>query len=109
MEALEMLKTLKRICSKYKCSDCPVVAKSCICIKNISITSDETLLHIIENVEQWSKENPLVTNAQKFVEVFGKHNMSDLTICEIRPISHEIIPKKSNWWNEPYEEPDHDT
>lgn len=99
MEAIELLKTLKRICSKYKCSDCPVVARSCICIKNISITSDETLNSIIENVEQWSKENPLVTNAQKFEEVFG------VSLENTFVLSSEVC----NWLRKPYEEHDHDT
>lgn len=99
MEALEMLKTLKRICSKYKCSDCPVVARSCICIKNISITSDETLNSIIENVEQWSKENPLVTNSKKFEEVFG-------FLLEDKFVLSSVV---YDWLKKPYEEHDHDT
>ena len=100
MEAIELLKTLKRICSKYKCSDCPVVARSCICIKNISITSDETLNSIIENVEQWSKEHPIITNAQKFKEVFGDE--------AIYAISSPNVQALKDWLDEPYKEAEHD-
>ena len=96
MEAIELLKTLKRICSKYKCSNCPVVARSCICIKNISITSDETLNSIIENVEQWSKEHHIVTNEMKFCEIFGDNAVNSVLAVHQSDIK--------TWLAQPYKE-----
>lgn len=108
MNAIEFLKQYSRMCTMYRgCCGCPLEKDYCagFC-ENLS---EEQITIIVDKTVQWSKEHPIITNSKKFEEVFGQHSISDLTICEIRPISHEIIPIKSNWWNEPYEEPDHDT
>lgn len=47
----------------------------------------------VKAVEQWSKEHPVMTNDQKFEEVFG---------CS--PKHGYYIPEA--WWDEPYKEPE---
>lgn len=56
-------------CDGMDCCDCPFNEEVCRAdgIKGVLFHSYEA----IEVVENWAKENPIVTNADKFREVFG--------------------------------------
>jgi len=99
MEALDFLKEAQRMCKSYAdCKGCPLVNSPCGFIRCIVDHSGAEMRCVTKVVEQWSKEHPIITNAQKFKEVFGfsvedKYTMrSDVT----------------EWLNEPYKEPEHD-
>lgn len=48
----------------------------------------------VKAVEQWSREHPVMTNAQKFEEVFG-----------FNPCGRDNVPTPK-WWLQPYKEPE---
>ena len=52
-------------CSGVECGDCPI-SGCCSAISRI-----EAAYTIVEIVEKWGKEHPIVTNADKYREVFG--------------------------------------
>jgi hypothetical protein len=107
MDAVKFIKEDTRMCdSHYRCSRCPISQEI--------MKGDEVFLSCgqfrrahpdvyVSVVEQWSKEHPLVTNAQKFKEVFGvgpEYCSSPLRTSETgNVLAHE-------WWDEPYKEPE---
>ena len=85
MSAIEYLTTKKRMCDKYiDCNFCPLIK---ICGRD-SIFPNEA----IKIVSKWRHENPIVTNADKLAEIFGKVMLSDML--------------DDNWLNKEYKEPD---
>lgn len=56
----------EEICAGISCSDCPFNRKVCNAGKLLFYSFEA-----IEIVENWAKENPIKTNAEKFKEVFG--------------------------------------
>ena len=94
MEALEFLKEYRRMCNSYidhfMCEGCPLKGKQCLGT-GVRFKTDSEYLTITSTVEQWSKEHPIITNAQKFEEVF---NLS----------GHRLIHPGAQWWDEPYKE-----
>jgi len=110
MEALEFLKEYIRMCTMYKsCRGCPLEMDQCAGFCNEM--SEKQIINMMGKTEQWSKEHSLVTNARKFKEVFGEKRLSDLINCRIINASgDEIIVdmQKTEWWDEPYKEPEHE-
>lgn len=105
MEALEFMKEAQRMCKSYvDCKGCPSKNYACGLIRGMENYSDEYMRCVTKVVEQWSKEHPIKTNAQKFEEVFGFSPKLEFTCfygtegnkSEIRTIH----------WNKPYKEPE---
>ena len=68
MDAVEYLKTLRRLCkSKERCSGCVLYNKedSC-CIADIGESAEDT----VQIVEQWAKDNPVKTRQSEFLKKF---------------------------------------
>ena len=87
MDAVKFLKEVNRMCNKIEnCCDCPLHDGD-FCIHDIDNGKEEKAVSI---VEQWSKENPVMTNLDKFKEVFGSANG---------------IVAPSNWWHREYKAP----
>lgn len=63
-------------CSGIRCTDCPFYGKVC---KKYATDADAVFNahEAIEIVENWAKEHPIVTNSDKFREVFGKEIHKD--------------------------------
>lgn len=94
MDAKDFLRDSKRMCEAHdhSCHNCPgdlTPKDGCIIrvLNTLDIRDAE-----IEAVENWAKENPLVTNRQKVTEVFG----SDSKI---------LIAMPSNWLDLEYFDP----
>lgn len=88
MDAVEFLKTINKICETLAdCRECPLHDEN-ICIAGVDDGEEEKAVSI---VEQWSKEHPVMTNEQKFREVFGE--------------THSLVKAPSEWWVAEYEEP----
>ena len=97
MEALDY-KEAQRMCKSYPdCKGCPLIKSACGLIRCIGGYSDADIQCAIKVVEQWSKEHPIKTNAQKFKEVFGDK--------AIYAISSPNVQALKNWLDEPYKEP----
>ena len=104
MEALEFLREYNRMCVVNKdCHGCPLKGTTCSLGAELSETQ---MAIIVDKTEQWSKEHPIITNAQKFEEVFGQKHSFSLMFGRFRDISPEPIFLESDWWNEPYKEPE---
>lgn len=98
MEALEFLKEAQRMCGKHHCVECPVGKY----IKH----SEDKLEEIVSAVEQWSKEHHIITNAQKFKEVFGFLPDGDVIFSKdyfVNAVKGPVLK-----WDEPYKEPEHE-
>lgn len=69
MEFHEFIKNLNKMCSRVgDCDGCPLPSSVGEC-RLWCFNNPEKAGQI---VEQWTKEHPIVTNADKFKEVFGK-------------------------------------
>lgn len=97
-------------CGGVECEVCPFDKLTASdCPTNVLIHAME----VIEIVEQWSKEHPIVTNRDKFKEVFGinidenKHDCVGL-ICPSKssnlPTDCRVCPHKG-FWEKEYKEP----
>lgn len=110
MEAIEFLKEAQRLCEQSRhCSMvCPLYERCIFDFKYEDESSKETWERIekaVAIIEQWSKEHPVQTNAQKFEEVFGFHPADFKTLfC----FNKSYDGKKLIWWDDPYKEPEHD-
>lgn len=88
MDAVEYLKERARMCKQPLCDQCEFNGTGyaqCFGYENMYPKE------CVSIVEQWSREHPVMTNAQKFEEVFGY-----FAPVQGRP----YMP--STWWNEPY-------
>jgi len=60
-------------CYGVDCEECPLRKKACVmAIPEGSYSTVFSVYNAIEIVEQWGKEHPVMTNGDKFEEVFGK-------------------------------------
>ena len=96
MEAFDYCKEAQRMCRSYPdCKGCPLRQLACGFIRCIERFSDADMRCAIKVVEQWSEEHSIITNAQRFKEVFGLP-------------AHCMIDHDAQWWDEPYKEPEHE-
>lgn len=73
----------KRNCDGIECNNCPFNGKVCYAGERLFRAYDA--IEIVETVENWAKEHPIKTNADKFKEVFG---------LDMAPI-HSCVSSKS--------------
>jgi len=91
MEYQEFCKQRDRMCDKYECPDCPINHMnfnefSC---ESWTLRNPKKAEKIIE---QWAKEHPIVTNADKFKEIFG--------------VGIDNFEYSNEWLNQEYKEPE---
>lgn len=91
MDAVEYIKTLRRLCkSQERCSGCVLYDKEdeC-CILNISEYTKKS----VQIVEQWAKEHPIKTRQSEFLRMFPNAQIHDDVIwmcpkcigCDYKP------------------------
>ena len=99
-------------CSSVYCDSCPLFKEEG-CLGNKKIAN---LYEIIDVVEQWGKEHPIVTNADKFEEVFGTRpimiNADDSYVCPERvgflvkcSVNGSCCDCKEKFWGAEYKAP----
>jgi hypothetical protein len=99
MDAVSYIREKARMCKTItRCSECPLRNVGC---GDSLKTSPEKILEL---VEQWSKEHPVLTNRMKFEEVFGIDNQrieinSDGYMPTVT-IPSSILMK--SWWDAEY-------
>lgn len=111
-EFVEVMNQRKRICESMDklCKNCPLSIRN-----NGGVFACETfLLKRYEQAEKiimdWAKEHPIVTNKDKFREVFG-FKPSDYINCPMKNgyecLQHRVCEdcKYENFWNQEYKEP----
>ena len=119
MDAIQYLKERDRMCETYypSCDNCPFLSKPTdphstdMCVQNFDVDPGK----LVSIVEKWSREHPVMANAQKFKEVFGFNAIGDnfTLIPVLTPHSYTLQPKAMNkisdwksWWQKPYKEPE---
>ena len=76
MDAVKFIKERQRFCDGRSCGKCELSNKRIHCGGMNYIDNPKAL---VDFIEQWSKENSIVTNADKLVEVFGIR-LGDITL-----------------------------
>lgn len=114
MEFKEAIKTRKRMCDYYKnCNCCPIEKFEDGCM--ITLEGAEELDEYERILEEWAKEHPVMTNADKYIEVMKNTFGEDADKTEIRELcissslGIECIKDCSEclkWWDEEYKEPE---
>lgn len=107
MDAVEFLKEKNRLCDKYTTcvSGCPII-KTCNRLRDKG--NEET----VAIVEKWSKEHSIITNADKFKEVFGIeiNSFGNANFIQIVTNSDsqtiKAIQCLDEFWDEPYKKPE---
>ena len=119
MEFKEAIKIRRRMCNYYvECDDCPLYKPSRYC-KNFPM-SEEEIDEYEKILEEWAKEHPVVTNAEKYIEVikntFGA-KLNETQMSQVRGICVKGVvglnvacntthcSECMKWWNEEYKEP----
>ena len=117
MDVVEFYREFRRMCKSHTdidCDLCPMNIGSHFCCLPPESISDEDVESAIKVVDIWSKGHPVITNAQKFEEVFGpvcKCPMStSTTVGSSDPQFFTNIKIKKylaideDWWGEEYKE-----
>lgn len=110
MDALKFMKEYRRMCNYYpRCFECPRADEpNC----NIEEMSDEELESLVNTVEQWSKEHPLRTRFQDFLEKYpnapiGTYGTPEVCCIDLGYCKNDCDLFKGNCvdcWNMPVEE-----
>lgn len=91
-------------CGGVDCHDCPLFNKICNCDSPIYYAHEAA-----DVVEEWAKQHPIETNADKFRELFGVQPPINVCVnkmgcgnCEY--CSDGRCNVRNSFWNSPYEE-----
>lgn len=91
MDAVKFFKERERMCEKSSCINCPLGRTSRNSKDSCGDFIRKSPEEAVPIVEQWGKEHPVMTNEQKFREVFGE--------------THSLVKAPSEWWVAEYKEP----
>lgn len=71
MDAVDYLKTLKRICKEFTpvCPDCPAFPLCGASGDHIQFATPEKITKAVEAVEAWRKEHPAKTRQSEFLKI----------------------------------------
>ena len=101
MDAKEFIRHHNRMCATLSCSRCPLGESEG---ENFNCGGGLIPERIVDKVEKWAKENPIMTNRMKFKEVFGR----EISIKGDAVKVNGIIPEMKyfiEWLNAEYQEP----
>lgn len=114
MEFKEAIKIRRRICDYYKdCDGCPLGGVPFGCVSGMAEVENTDEYEKI--LEEWAKEHPVVTNADKYKEVMkntfgeyvGKTEIRKSCVTRVRGIKcPHNCEKCLAWWDEEYKEPE---
>ena len=69
MDAVEFVKTVKRLCKNQGCNECPV-RKEGRCMVGFDDYSVKNIEETVSKVEQWAKDHPVKTRQSEFLKMF---------------------------------------
>lgn len=87
MDAVEFLKTEKRICDKHNCRECPLSATNNGTGQGCEIFSKESPEECVAIVEKWSAEHPVKTRQSEFLKMFPNAKLDANSVSTICPRS----------------------
>ena len=111
LDAVEFLKERLRMCETYSESflcgrGCPMPFRPC----EFHSFTEGHFEQMVETVEQWSKEHPIITNGMKFEEVFGikptDPNGNFLCPPTVSTCDPGGCKECCVWWDKPFVDPD---
>lgn len=89
MTAVDFLRTKERMCKKINCMNCPLSMYN----NKVDQSCHGFIKHFPNSavliVQKWGEDNPLMTNKDKFMEVFGADYSNGVFMT-------------SDWWNKEY-------
>ena len=105
-EFVEVIKQAERLCNSYKeCDKCDLSGRCSL----VSLGSSVEVEEYEKIVMEWVKENPEITNADKFKEVFGVNVEKGSKGCSGIDCSLSLIDcetcQYAHFGNKPYVEP----
>ena len=110
MNAIRYLKERERMCAFVDgiCTDCPMARmlpediEDCdsICVWEVEPNYPQEAVRI---VEEWSDGHKVVTNRDKFIEVFGVGSPPTSELERISFTTEGLKAVYDSWWNKPYE------
>lgn len=116
MEFKEVIKIRNRMCDCYKnCDECPLGGVPFGCVSGMAEV--ETADEYERILEEWAREHPVMTNAEKYIEViknvFGgaKLNKKQVRMCVKAIVGLNVDCNTTHcsecmkWWDKEYEEP----
>lgn len=89
MTAVDFLRTKDRMCKKISCIDCPISMYNNKTGKPCREFEKDFPNSAVLMVQKWGKDNPIITNRDKFNEVFGNDYPDSFALV------HE-------WWDKEY-------
>lgn len=116
MEFKEVVKIRNRMCDYYKnCDGCPLADAPFGCMSRMAEVEIADQYERI--LEEWAKEHPAMTNAEKYIEVIKNVFGGDVDKTEIRELCIKYIlgiecndectcKECLKWWDEEYKEPE---
>ncbi len=113
MDAVKFFKEIERMCKVYRdnpygerdCKECPLEISVDECMR-VDMEESEKIVEIVEIVERWSKEHPVKTYKDDFLEKFPKAQVP-YGVCPKNVYGIEIDCLNRDCpdcWNEPMEE-----
>lgn len=99
MDAVKFLAEYNRMCNTYNdCVGCPMHDKS-FCHPHDMTTNDERK-GLVDAVEKWSKEHPIVTNGRKIMEMIPNDKLGSI----FRNTEGVTLYIDKSWWDAEYKE-----
>lgn len=116
MEFKEVVKIRSRMCDYYEdCDDCPIGGFSPNCVGGLlKVENTDSCERILE---EWAKEHPVMTNADKYIEVIKNVFGGDVDKTKTRSVCIKYIlgiecndectcTECLKWWGKEYKEPE---
>lgn len=99
MFATDYLKEKERMCRTEGCARCPLSPRNngtpCGCSKYQADFPDKAVII----VDEWSRQHPIVTNRDKFAEVFGAMSFAAFVWNNLKSGGYD------EWWDKEYKAP----
>lgn len=82
MDAVDYLKTLRRICKEFNpvCPDCPAFPLCGASGDHIQFATPEKITKAVEDVESWKKEHPAKTRQSEFLKLIPNAKITNGSI-----------------------------
>lgn len=84
MDALEFLKTLRRMCNCECCSQCEI-GKRLIVVETCTAWRKAHPEEAVAIVEKWAKEHPIKTRQSEFLKQWPDASIDDLGVLKVCP------------------------
>ena len=85
MDAVEFLKTEKRICDKHNCGECPLSSKNNGTGQGCEMFAEKSPEKYVAIVEKWSTEHPIKTRQSEFLKMFPDAQIMENGVLQICP------------------------